>query len=156
MESSISSNISGVLKGTKSFKDAIIDLGAQVISSQIGGIFTPGGGIGGGRSSGGGIGSLISSVAGSFFGGFFAKGGTLAKNKFGIAGEKGPEIIQGPATITPISKSASGISPVFNFNITGNLGTQTTGSVTQNDLNRMAGKVLEESIRIMSTQGRFA
>jgi hypothetical protein len=132
MESSISSNISGVLKGTKSFKDAIIDLGAQVISSQIGGIFTPGGGIGGGRSSGGGIGSLISS------------------------GEKGPEIIQGPATITPISKSASGISPVFNFNITGNLGTQTTGSVTQNDLNRMAGKVLEESIRIMSTQGRFA
>jgi len=156
MESSLSNNISSVLKGTKSFKDAIIDLGAQVISSQIGGIFTPGGGIGGGRSSSGGIGSLISSVAGSFFGGFFAKGGTLAKNKFGIAGEKGPEIIQGPATITPISKSSSGVSPVFNFNITGNLGTQTNGSVTQNDLNRMAGKVLEESIRIMSTQGRFA
>ncbi len=156
MESSVSSNISGVLKGTKSFKDAIIDLGAQVISSQIGGIFTPGGGIGGGRSKSGGIGSMISSVAGSLFGGFFAKGGTIERGQFGITGEKGPELVQGPATITPMSKSSAGLSPVFNFNITGNLGTQTTGSVTQNDLNRMAGKVLEESIRIMSTQGRFA
>ena len=155
MENSIASNISGVLKGTKSFKDALIDLGSQAISGGIGNIIS-GGGFGGGSRGGGGLGSIIGSVAGSFFGGLFADGGKLAKNKFGIVGEKGPELVTGPATITPLSKDRSGVSPVFNFNITGNLGTQTSGTVTQTDLNRMAGKVLEESIRIMSTQGRFA
>tara|TARA_R100001509_G_scaffold83263_1_gene47060 strand:+ start:235 stop:2004 length:1770 start_codon:yes stop_codon:yes gene_type:complete len=152
MENSISNNIAGVLKGTKSFKDALIDLGSQAITGGLGNIIS-GGGIGGG---GGGLGGIISSVAGSFFGGLFANGGKLAKNKFGIVGEKGPEIITGPATITPLSKDRGGVSPVFNFNITGNLGTQTSGTVTQTDLNRMAGRVLEESIKIMSTQGRFA
>lgn len=152
MENSISSNIAGVLKGTKSFKDALIDLGSQAITGGLGNIIS-GGGFGGG---GGGLGGIISSVAGSFFGGLFADGGKLAKNKFGIVGEQGPELITGPATITPLSKDKTGVSPVFNFNITGNLGTQTSGTVTQTDLNRMAGKVLEESIRIMSTQGRFA
>jgi hypothetical protein len=155
MENSIASNISGVLKGTKSFKDALIDLGSQAISGGIGNIIS-GGGFGGGSRGGGGLGSIIGSVAGSFFGGLFADGGKLAKNKFGIVGEKGPELVTGPATITPLSKDRSGVSPVFNFNITGNLGTQTSGTITQTDLNRMAGKVLEESIRIMSTQGRFA
>jgi hypothetical protein len=155
MENSIASNISGVLKGTKSFKDALIDLGSQAITGGLGNIIS-GGGFGGGSRGGGGLGGIISSVAGSFFGGLFADGGKLAKNKFGIVGEKGPELVTGPATITPLSKDRSGVSPVFNFNITGNLGTQTSGTVTQTDLNRMAGKVLEESIRIMSTQGRFA
>jgi hypothetical protein len=155
MENSIASNISGVLKGTKSFKDALIDLGSQAITGGLGNIIS-GGGFGGGSRGGGGLGGIISSVAGSFFGGLFADGGKLAKNKFGIVGEKGPELITGPATITPLSKDKTGVSPVFNFNITGNLGTQTSGTVTQTDLNRMAGKVLEESIRIMSTQGRFA
>jgi len=152
MESSVSSNLSSVLKGTKSFKDALIDLGSQAISGQLGNLIS-GGGFGGG--SGGGLGSLIGPAM-SLFGGFFGKGGKLPKGKFGIAGESGPELITGPATITPLSKDKSGVSPVFNFNITGNLGTSSSGTVTQTDLNRMAGRVLEESIKIMSTQGRFA
>jgi hypothetical protein len=36
------------------------------------------------------------------FGGFFANGGTLGAGKFGIAGENGPELISGPASITPM------------------------------------------------------
>jgi len=57
----------------------------------------------------GSIGSGISSVVGSIgstigklFGGFFANGGTLGAGKFGIVGERGPELISGPATITPL------------------------------------------------------
>jgi hypothetical protein len=47
------------------------------------------------------IGSIGSSI-GDFFGGFFANGGTLGAGKWGIAGENGPEIISGPATVTPM------------------------------------------------------
>ena len=52
------------------------------------------------------IGSIGSSI-GDFFGGFFANGGTLGAGKWGIAGERGPEIISGPATITPMGGSTN-------------------------------------------------
>jgi lambda family phage tail tape measure protein len=52
-------------------------------------------------SFGSGITSAVSSI-GKFFGGFFATGGTLGAGKWGIAGERGPELISGPATITPM------------------------------------------------------
>jgi hypothetical protein len=44
----------------------------------------------------------IGSTSTSSFGGFFAEGGTLGAGKWGIAGEDGPEIIHGPANITPM------------------------------------------------------
>jgi len=53
--------------------------------------------------------SNIASGIGDFFGGFFANGGFLPAGKFGIAGERGPELITGPANITP---GAMGSSPV--------------------------------------------
>ena len=40
----------------------------------------------------------------SFFGGLFSHGGVLGAGKFGIAGEEGPELIRGPATIIPFGK----------------------------------------------------
>lgn len=40
----------------------------------------------------------------SGFGGLYANGGTLGAGKWGIAGEAGPEIVHGPATITPMSR----------------------------------------------------
>jgi lambda family phage tail tape measure protein len=49
------------------------------------------------------------------YGGFFAKGGTLGAGKWGIAGEAGPEIVSGPATITPISQMPS--TTIVNYNI---------------------------------------
>lgn len=39
---------------------------------------------------------------GKVFGGFFAKGGNLGAGQWGIAGEEGPEIIHGPASVTPM------------------------------------------------------
>ena len=56
------------------------------------------GGVGGGGGIGGGA-FGIGQAAG--FGGFFADGGTLGAGKWGIAGENGPEIISGPARVTP-------------------------------------------------------
>jgi len=50
---------------------------------------------------GSGIGSVVSGI-GDLFGGFFANGGTLGAGKWGIAGESGPELITGPASISPI------------------------------------------------------
>lgn len=93
-------------------------------STGLGGLIS-GGGIGGGSGGGilgtignigGGIMDAISS-AGSWlnenvFGGFFANGGTLGAGKVGIVGERGPELISGPASITPMS----GGSVTYNIN----------------------------------------
>jgi hypothetical protein len=63
----------------------------------------------------GGVGDTISSAWSGitdFFGGFFANGGTLGAGKWGIAGERGPELISGPATVTPMT----GGSVTYNIN----------------------------------------
>ena len=90
----------------------------------------PGGGFGGGINQGGGFGSIFSGISGAIgsvvdtvsnigsslwdtvsnigssigdlFGGFFADGGILGAGKWGIAGEAGPELIRGPASVTPM------------------------------------------------------
>jgi hypothetical protein len=46
---------------------------------------------GGGGSSGGG----------GLFGGFFATGGMIPPGRFGVVGENGPELVSGPANVTP-------------------------------------------------------
>jgi tape measure domain-containing protein len=66
----------------------------------------------------GGIGSGITSVfsgIGDLFGGFFANGGNLGAGRWGIAGEAGPELISGPATVTPMA--GGGVTNVT-YNIT--------------------------------------
>lgn len=53
----------------------------------------------------GGGSSILSSIAGGIadlFGGFFADGGRLPAGKFGVVGERGPELVSGPANITPL------------------------------------------------------
>jgi hypothetical protein len=85
------------------------------ISNALGGIFGGGGGGGLGSLFGGGGGSIFSTI-GSFFGGFFADGGRLGANKFGIAGESGPELITGPANITPMDQLPTGPSITVNLN----------------------------------------
>jgi hypothetical protein len=68
----------------------------------------------------GGIGSGITSVfsgIGDLFGGFFANGGNLGAGKWGIAGERGPELITGPASVTPMT--GGGVTNVtYNINAT--------------------------------------
>lgn len=72
-----------------------------------------------GTSKGGGVGDLVGGL-GKLFGGFFADGGTLGAGKWGIAGEAGPEVIRGPATITPMAQLQStaqqpALTQVFNL-----------------------------------------
>ena len=44
---------------------------------------------------------------GSLFAGFFADGGKIPAGKFGMVGEEGPELISGPATVTPMAQQTS-------------------------------------------------
>jgi lambda family phage tail tape measure protein len=71
------------------------------ITSGIGNLF------GGGGGGGGGFLDTITSGIGDFFGGFFANGGNLPAGKFGVVGERGPEFIGGPASITPMGGSVT-------------------------------------------------
>ena len=71
------------------------------------------------KSVGSGVWDTVKSVGsaiGNFFGGWFADGGTLGAGKWGIAGEAGPEIIHGPAQITPMSKMGGSTNVTYNIN----------------------------------------
>ena len=52
-----------------------------------------------------GLGDLVDSI-GNFAGGF-ATGGTIPSNSFGLVGERGPELVSGPARITPLTDLGS-------------------------------------------------
>ena len=63
---------------------------------------------------------LLGGGGDSSFGGFFANGGVLGAGKWGIAGEAGPEIISGPAKITPMSdlpQAAPAAPTIVTYNI---------------------------------------
>ena len=70
----------------------------NIFGDLLGGLF--GGGSSQQSSSGGFFGG-VKKALGGLFGGFFANGGYLPAGQFGIVGERGPEMIQGPASITP-------------------------------------------------------
>jgi len=61
------------------------------------------------------FGSNTGSAVGSLFAGFFADGGTIPAGKVGIVGERGPELVTGPASVTPIGGQMSG-NITYNIN----------------------------------------
>lgn len=70
---------------------------------------------------GGGHGGLLGGVLGGLFGGFFAEGGTLAAGRWGIVGERGPELIgpyAQPVTVSPMAR-AGGASVTYNIDARG-------------------------------------
>lgn len=67
---------------------------ANGISNSIGNVFS-------------GVTSSIGSAVSSIFGGFFANGGFLPAGKVGVVGERGPEMIGGPAQVTPMASSVT-------------------------------------------------
>lgn len=91
------------------------------VQQTVAQIFSPNAFGGGGGSSflpGGpslGLGDLIGSIGsgiggavrgiGDFFGGFFATGGMIPPNRFGVVGENGPELVSGPANVTPMGNT---------------------------------------------------
>lgn len=60
--------------------------------------------IGGGLRSG--FGTATSRIS-DFFAGFFENGGMIPAGQFGIVGERGPEMISGPAQVTPMDMFGS-------------------------------------------------
>lgn len=48
------------------------------------------------------------------FAGFFAKGGMIPAGQFGVAGESGPELISGPANVTPMTGMGGNVT--YNIN----------------------------------------
>ena len=98
-----------IAKGTsaaKAFKDELGQLGQRLLALATDTAFElllnfmlPGSGF---ATSG------IAGYLASSFGGGFAKGGNLGAGKWGVAGENGPELISGPAGITPMSGGGAG------------------------------------------------
>ena len=69
----------------------------------------------------GALGSAMSGSSGSGFAGLFAEGGSIAAGQWGIVGEKGAEVVAGPAAVTPFGKlpaASAQNSQVINFNVT--------------------------------------
>jgi phage-related protein len=50
------------------------------------------------------------------FAGFFANGGLIPSGQFGIVGERGPELVSGPATITPLGAAGGQQQVTYNIN----------------------------------------
>jgi lambda family phage tail tape measure protein len=61
------------------------------------------------------IGGMMGGSQGKgLFGGFFATGGFIPEGRFGVVGEAGAEVVEGPANVTPLSKL--GQSVTYNIN----------------------------------------
>ena len=95
--------------GKLSFKDLFRSLMVEIIKMQANKLFLSIFGKGGPLSS--------------LFAGFFAEGGRIPGGKFGIAGEAGPEIIRGPASVVGTDETAEIMmggnrrATVVNYNI---------------------------------------
>ena len=104
------------------FKRTMTNILTEALSSGSGlsgafsGIFSSIGGMFGGSGGGGSFFSSLISGASSLFGGFFSQGGYLSAGKVGIVGESGPELISGPANITPMDEAGGTTQVVFNIN----------------------------------------
>lgn len=88
--------------GKFEFKGFVADILEMLLRSQIQSIIAqtfsmP---MGAGKASGG-------NLLGDLFAGFFANGGMIPAGQFGIAGEAGPELISGPATVTPMGNGGN-------------------------------------------------
>jgi lambda family phage tail tape measure protein len=103
----IEDTIVGFVKtGKLEFKSLINDILEQLLRSQIQQVVAQTfGAFGGGGGGGGGL--------GDFFSGFFANGGMIPAGSFGVVGERGPELVSGPATVTPMG---GGGAVTYNIN----------------------------------------
>ena len=88
--------------GKFEFKQFISSIAEEMLRSDLRRLFA---GIFGGGSTGGG---------GSMFAGFFANGGTIPGGQFGVVGERGPELVSGPATVTPLAQGGGSVT--YNIN----------------------------------------
>lgn len=88
--------------GKFEFKRFVASIAEEMLRSDLRRLFA---GIFGGGNTGG---------TGSLFAGFFANGGTIPGGQFGVVGERGPELVSGPATVTPMSTGTTQVT--YNIN----------------------------------------
>lgn len=94
--------------GKFEFKSLVSTILEELLRSQIRQLIASTfGGFGGGSGGSGGN---------SLFGGFFASGGYLPAGKIGVVGEQGPELINGPANISPINGLGGTNNVTYNIN----------------------------------------
>lgn len=103
----VASNTQTAIGQTNSLTEALARLERQSRSTQAAtsqGQFNPIG-----------FGSSVPSLnLGSLFAGFFATGGMIPAGRFGVVGEAGPELVQGPASVTPFDSIGSSVT--YNIN----------------------------------------
>lgn len=140
--------IEGLISGTMSVKDAfasmaqsisseLSQLAAQLMKSAILKVI---------QMMLGSAGGAGFSVGGMTFGGLYADGGTLGSGKWGVAGEAGPELVKGPASITPMDKMAGG-SPQMNVTVINNSGASVnTRKNSRGDLEVMVEDMLADKL----------
>lgn len=100
-----------VRTGKVNWRQLLEDMTLMFIKSDIQNLFAS---LVNGKSVGGGGGNLFATI-GKFFGGF-AAGGTIPAGGFGLTGERGPELVSGPATITPLDKIGGATQVTYNIN----------------------------------------
>lgn len=97
-------------------------------------------------------GALISQITATAYSGVFDKGGNIPVGKWGIAGENGPEIIQGPAHVTStrdtarLMGSGSGTKVVVNNYAGASVSTKTNSNGEMEILIQRAAEVAEDRI----------
>lgn len=93
--------------GKMTFKSLMADLTEQLLRSQIRRLFADI------LEGGGGVKDL--KLAFDQFAGAFATGGYIPGGQFGLVGERGPELIGGPAQVTPMSYGSQTGSVTYNI-----------------------------------------
>lgn len=110
ISSGLSNALSGLISGTMTVKDAFSSMAQSIVQtlSDLAAQLAVNAAFKFLISALGGGGGAGFNVGGMTFGGLYANGGTLGAGQWGIAGEAGPEIIHGPARITPMDKMGGG------------------------------------------------
>lgn len=86
----------------------------------------------------------------SLFAGLFAKGGTIPAGQFGVVGEAGPELVSGPATVTP----TGGGDTVVNVQIVAQNGQALTDGITiRQKRNDALGRVVRVPVPALGVAG---
>lgn len=115
------------MTGKASFKDLIDDMIKQLLRVVAKKIFIK-------------IIDLLTGGLGSLFEGFFDQGGRIGSGKFGIVGENGPELVQGPAYVTGRVETQA----LLQESMRGGAG-RSSGSVTYN-INAVDAKSFKQMI----------
>lgn len=115
--------LSDILKGLEQDIVRIITRKSitEPLGEAIGGLFKTSGGSGGGGNI---FASAFSAIAGAFAGGF-AEGGTIPPGRWGVVGEKGPELAFGGASGVNITPNMRGGTTVVNVTAVPNMSRDT-------------------------------